>query len=349
MISATLNAPAAPTGILRFPTLAERRGDRDSSAVTTLMDYHRSILLPNLSDAAHGVRPRSIDSDRNALNHWKRHTGDPPLRDVTDTHLDQLEKGMSAAGCEPPTINKVWRELKAMFAAAVEDGFLQLVPIPTQRRRGRRIRGQLIKESPKRQRPVLTAEEVTRLWRACKHATYPTGGQFPAPKLHRVTIVLFWFYGPRTLDNIGMHWKKNILWRESLVSFEAMKTSKLQGLPLHPVVVEHLKSIKGHSERVFPGFNTAGCRFKTGKWKNGYQTTWRRDILENANLELPATYRHFRERVVTEFNDLGHNLGDWITAHHIPGVGPQNYDLPTRQIREAMLAAPFPECFNEIG
>lgn len=344
-----LTAPRAESTILRFPTLAERRGDINPSAPITLADYHRSVLLPDLADTVHGVRPRSLDSDRNALNHWKHHTGDPPLRDVTDAHLDLLEKGMAAKGCQPPTINKVWRELKAMFVAAVEDGFLQLVPIPAQRRRGRRIRGQLVKESPKRQRPVLTADEVTRLWRACRFATYPQNVQFPAPKLHRVSIVLYWFYGPRTLDNFGLRWKEDILWRQLLVSFEAMKTSKLQGLPLHPLVAEHLKSIKGHSDRVFPGFNTPGCRFKTGKWKSGFQTTWRREILANANLELPATYRHFRERVVTEFNDLGHNLGDWITAHHIPGVGPQNYDLPTRQIREAMLAAPFPKCFEEIG
>jgi len=200
------------------------------------------------------------------------------------------------------------------------------------------------------QRQLITEEELERLWLACRYATYPSGGQFPAPLLWRVSLVLFWTYGPRTLDVFSMRHSENIRLRDKLIKFTAQKTQKLQGLPITPIVDQHLRSIKGHAERLFPGFNYTGSHLvRERRWKPGYYTTWRKEICAAAGLVEPVLFKNFRQRVVTKYDAIQRDLGKWIAGHFIPGVSAQNYALPTDEIRHAICSAPVPECFYQIG
>ena len=232
-----------------------------------------------------------------------------------------------------------------IFADAQDRGLIPRIPSL-----GRRKRSRLCKERPKVQRECLTPAEVASLWLNCRHATYPAHSQFPAPKLWRVAMVLFWVYGVRTIDTLRELKWSSIRFNDRLIQFAAFKTSKLQGLPLTDLVIEHLRSIKGHSERVFPGFNTTGCFLhKPQKWKRGYYSTWRSEICAHATLEADVVLKNFRETMLTRFNGIEPGLGNWIAAHHVPGVSAMHYDLPTHRIRAAVEAAPVPQCFQEIG
>lgn len=329
----------ASSSILKFPSLLEREGTPLPSTIT-LRTYYTSILLPDLA----GQADTSLKEDRTALNHWELHTPNQDIRDIGKEDLYAFRDGMLTAGLKPPSVNKYWREVKAMLEAAREDEIILRVPAI-----GRRQKCRLVDEGPKRQREPLTEAELERLWKACSKATYPRHKQFPAPKLWRVALVLWWTYGQRTMDVLKRLRWDSIWWSEKVIRFEAQKTGKLQGLPLTPIVEQHLRSIKGHAERMFPGFNRAGCYLRAKqKWEPGYYATWRREICGQAGL-AELNIKHFRERAVTFYNGIEPGLGGWIAGHYMPGVTAQNYDLPTRRIREAICSAPVPACFAEIG
>ena len=298
----------------------------DPSEQITLRRYYTAVLLPEISA---WQSPRSLSEDRIALNRWEEATLNQDLRHISRDDVQQFLDSLQRRGCSPSTINKYWRELRSIFNDAVETGLLDRSP-----GLGRRRKSKLLKEPVKRQRPTITEAELGLLWVNCSYATYPQRVQFPAPKYWRVALVLFWTYGARTLDMLReLRWS-DVRLSERMLQFQAMKTSKLQGLPLTPVVQRHLLSIRGFAERVFPGFNTAGCYLKKQhRWKRGYYTTWREEIGAAEDFTPPITLKHFREAMVTRYNGIEPGLGNWIAGHHVPGVSAEHYDLPTQRVR----------------
>lgn len=322
-------------------TIPFRRADVPVEPVEllTVRDYYERFLRPDLVD----LSPRSLDEDRIALNNWERYTNNRPLDQLSEEDLRELRDGMQASGRSPSTIQKTWRELRAMLKAAVDDDLLRKVP--KLRRKSR-----LVETPPKRQRETISEAELAKLWECCNFASYPAG-MIPAPKLWRVALVIFWTYGPRTLDVFGLQWS-DIKFGDKLIQFEAMKTGKLQGLPITPTVEAQLRSIRQGAAvrgfgRVFPGFNSPGCFLKSkGKWKTGFRATWRREIFGRSGISQQIDLKHFRERAVTFYNGIFDGLGSWVAGHSVPGVTAQHYDNPTARIREAIEASPVPECFK---
>ncbi|MBV09012.1 MAG: hypothetical protein CMN21_07310 [Rubinisphaera sp.] len=308
----------------------------------TLREFYDSNIYPEIVyEQAKG----SISCDRTALNHWERHTPNRPIDQITKSDLASFRDGLRATGAKNNTINKYWRELRSMFNWAEEDG--EIIRSPTI---SRRSKSKLTEATKKIQRESLTLEEVTQLWEGCAKARYPSGGEIPAPKLWRTAIVLFWFYGARTIDFLQLLTWENVKMSDRLLQFTAQKTSKLQGLPLTDLVMAHLESIKRNSTHVFPGFRSKGSWLaKPGKWKNGYYTTWRRDIQGLKPGQDGILIKHFRETMLTRCNGIDAGLGNWIAGHYMPGVSAQNYDLPTARIREAIAKTPVPDCFYDLG
>lgn len=345
--------------IIKFPTLAERTGLLNPEEPLTLRGYYERILLPDfLADIEAGddaaLAKRSLDEDKAALRNWERYTDNKPLHDLSAEDLQSLKAGMLQRGLSPHTIAKTWRELAAIMRYAVQDGFLDTVPRLT--RQSGRLRKQtgIIAVKKPRQRQLVTLDEAASLWRACRHATYPADCPpgLPAPKTWRVALLLFWLYGPRTMDVLQLRWS-DVRFGDKLIQFESQKTGKLQGLPMTDLVAEHLRSIRTqyNRDRVFYGFNTVGHYNSRRRWKPGWRSTWRREICEHAELTEPVLFKNFRQRVVSEYNASfpSIKLGSWIAGHSLPGVSAQNYELPTREIRAAIESAPIPDCFREIG
>lgn len=340
----TVIAPVPITPqIIRFPT-AMPLGDfpfAQGEKVTLRKWYDRMVLPEIRAEQA----KRSLAEDRVALNRWEDFTRDPDIREVEREDVEHFRDGMLRKGLSPHTANKYWRELKAVFKDAEEQDFIRRAPAISRRRKSSLIRIR----APKIHRPTVTMEEVDLLWRGCQFATYPENAPFSAPQLWRVALVLFYTYGARTLDILHQLEWENISWGDRLVKFQAMKTSKLQGLPMTATVADHLRSIQTSGGKVFSGFRSAGHRSRqTGKWKRGYYTTWRNEIVRAAELD-GLNFKHFRESMVTRYNAIekhGGGLGSWIAGHFVPGVSAQNYEYPTQAIRDAIEAAPVPPCFR---
>ncbi|MFQ5734804.1 MAG: tyrosine-type recombinase/integrase [Planctomycetaceae bacterium] len=328
--------PAEWPQILPFqPTEA---GGPDPGELITLRHYYDGWIYPEIVDVQSA---NSLKEDRTALNHWEHLTDNPDIRSVGRDDLRKFRDALNAAGLRPATINKTWRELRTMFAEAADQRFISAVP-----RIAKGMKCSLVREPAKIQRESVTFAEIESLWRGCAQATYPAHEEFPAPKLWRVAIVLFTVYGARTLDIFQrLNWD-NIRFGDRLIRFEAMKTRKLQGLPLTDLVIKHLRSIRGRSQRLFRGFNSRGNRLK-GTIKRGYYTTWNWEI-GAAAIDPPIWLKNLRESMLTRYNGIEPGLGNWIAAHHVPGVSAQHYDLPTQRIRDAIEASPVPDCFSEI-
>lgn len=359
------SAPAVASHMRPIIPFRESTDGPQTAEFVPLRAFYESHVFPVIKTEQ---APRSISSDRSALNSWERYTENPDIRDVGRDDLLQLRDGMIKAGIGPNRINCVWRELKAMFEFGVPDWISSTPAIR------RRMKTKLVPEAQKMQRAIIEADEVNRIWNACTHASYPQDTQFPAPKLFRVALVLFWYYGPRPSDLFALCWD-NVDYGKRLLQFQAQKTGKLQGVPLTDLVIDHLRSIEGRSRLLFPGFNSPGCWItqRRGKavnaWKNGYRATWHRDILPAAGIrpncgpdetirqaerdgfDPTITFKHFREAMVTQLNDIKDRAGNWIAAHYENGVSERFYDLPTNRVRKAVTQRErelLPECFRHV-
>lgn len=308
-------------------------GDR----ITLRLFYERCML----AEDADALAARTLAEYRCALNRWEETTADPDIRDCSAEDLRALLHGLSRRGQSARTINKTWRHLRCIFNYSKRREVIRSVPSM-----GRHGNSRLVKEQPKQQREALIAAEVASLIECCRFATYPEHRETPTPKLWSVAIYLFWMYGARTFDVL-----RNLTWdcvrlQDRLLRFQALKTSKLQGLPLTDLGLSLLRSIRGHSERVFPGFHSKGSVLSRGKRagtvKRGYYTTWNQEISGHADVLATVKMKHFRETAVTRWNGVRPNLGSWIAAHYMPGVTAQHYDHPTREIREAIEAFEVP-------
>lgn len=348
MIQAIQQYADAPE-TLKFPTLQQREHEEfDTDSLITLRSFYESKVLPEISFQS----PNSLKEDRTALTHWERIVGEVDIRDVKRETVQDFRIGLIDRGLRDATVNKIWRELKSIFAFAADEEIQLIRFVPSL---SIKMKSKLVaKEQKLRQREIITAQEVSRIWSACKHATYPLPDPYkePTPKQWKVALVLFWTYGQRTEDVFKLKWK-DVRFGSKLIQFEALKTGKLQGLPMTRIVEQHLRSIhRPHTERVFPGFNSRGSFLKNQEYtKRGYYVTWKNEILANAALEETIQFKNFRQRVVTEYNaDYdGIKLGSWIAGHSMQGVSAQNYEMPSKTIRKALEAAPVPECFEEIG
>lgn len=284
----------------------------------------------------------SLAEDRVAIKNWELHTGNPDLRSISREHLVKLRDGLLAAGRSKATVNKTWREVKAILEIASDEDVIAKVP-----KIGVGMKARLVAEPAKIQREIISDDELTRLWHACEHATYPQRGTFPTVAMWRSILFLLRLYGPRTLDLFRLRWE-SIKPKSRLIQFEAMKTGKLQGLPMTDLAARHIEQFRGiDATFVFPGFRSHGSFLKgPGRWARGYYSTWRSEICPAAELEATIVFKHFRETMVSTLNGVEPNLGNWIAGHYVPGVSAQKYDLPTARIRAAIESVSVPDCFQ---
>lgn len=368
--------------ILKFKQADEPGELLDFSNVVTLRQFYEAYVLPEIK---YEQAARSLDSDRDALNRWERYTLNPDFRSVNAETLHNFKcAALKPAGtCEATTVNKTWRELKAIFEVAKELELIKKVP-----RIGLKKKSKLCKVGPKQQRDPINQTELSRIYQTgCASATYPANSTFPAPLLWRAAVVLFWTYGARTLDFLRFLRWCDVDYDKSLITFNAMKTSKLQGLPMTPAVLAHLQAIEparhAHESPIFKGMQSTGCYLANhvvnGQrvprprqyWKRGFYATWNSEVLPNAGV-LPEAgpeklrdvirekwgektapliwLKHFRETMLTELNDLSQAqlIGNIVAAHYDATVSGQSYDLPTKRVREAITKREetmAPACF----
>ncbi|TWT47070.1 Phage integrase family protein [Thalassoglobus neptunius] len=344
MISTT--SPSKTPDVINFQQfLRDRANDCGASSPESIRDVFEQRYEP-IAD----VVKNTLKEYRTALSHWDRIVGAVPVADVDGETIRMFRTELVADGTvRRTTANKYLRHLRRLFGVACRAGLISAVPTLSDLTDS----WGFSKAEPLPKRELLTVDDVTKLWRGCSSATYPSCGGWmpPTPLLWRVVLVLQWTYGQRTEDCLRLRWD-NVLWSDKRIRFRASKTGKLQGLPMTENVEAHLRSIyRQNSDRVFVGFNRpGGWSKKRQAWERGYYATWRSEIRDAAGLP-DVDLKNFRQRVVTEYNAAFDSikLGSWIAGHSVQGVSAQNYEQPTNAIREAINAAPVPACFSEIG
>jgi integrase len=337
----------------------------------TLRQYYESVLL---AEAIEELRPATLKEIRTALRHWESLTSDRPLRLVTGADLRSLRDGMLGRGLAPATVAKTHGHLVPLFRAARADGLISEIPSVGRLRRS--ILPKCLRHQRSQQRQPVSAAELERLYAGCGYATYPARPD--AGLIWRGLLYCWWMYGARTRDLFSLRWS-DVDVAAKLIRFRAMKTSKLQGLPLTAFGLQVLGRLRDRGgELVFPGLRKPGC-WNTPRdgtpahWITGYYATWNREVCGTVGI-VPGTgpdewvqsiasrpdsvppirIKTLRQTMVTQMNDLstgGRQLGGWLAGHYQPGVTAQNYDMPDAAIREAVERRErelLPGCFRGL-
>jgi integrase len=304
----------------------------DPRALTLRQAYER-WLEPDLFDAAYATR-REYGT---ALNHWERLTGDPPIAAIANAHVLALRDGLLGSRYAPATVRKTWSHLRAILRRLSPqalgnpqgEGILQRVPCV-----------KMPRLRPKLPR-VATHAELDRLYVACSAAGWPPArsGQ-PAAALWRCFIVLAYNYGLRTRDLWGLWWK-DIDFDRGLFRFSALKTSKLQGMPLNRVSRAHLAAIVPASGDDRPHV------FHPTKSRHQFYREWAK-INAAAEMSAPLECRDLRETCCTAYEEIAPGVGRWILAHSERGVTERHYLNPSRMVAEAVAKLPQPAAFLAV-
>lgn len=349
--------------------------------ITSRIQTLRDFWLQDYCDPI-DLKPTTIRAYNGALNHWdrtpvddRRTLGDLPLGELETEHVQLFRQSMDEHGISPQNQQKQWRHVNVLLRTAHEQGLIPVRPVPSLRSRSNILPKTERRKRRTRER-IVTRGELEILFRGCPNREW------------KLAVWLLWMFAARTQDllflkstmvDIYGQTVATIDLKERLLKFEAMKTGKLQGLPLTRFACDVLCKLKP-----LPDGRLLNLPRKPGsynrrreRWEPGYTTTWRRDIcLKNgirphegskplpehvlrclpADPIEPIQMKNLRQTAITQFNDIGDGsgrlLGGWVAGHYQPGVTAQNYDVPTEAIRDAFERRErdlMPDCFRELA
>lgn len=320
---------------------------------------------------------RTIDSDKLALRNWDRRTNNIDLHSlawqtqeqtvaslrILRAELQRLVASMRADSICSTSINTTLRTLRTIFRIAsdpIDHALIGRVPDLGKQFTGTASAWQL-KETRATQRKSISAAEMESLFQATEFTD--------DPHLWKCILAILWTYGARTEDTFfKLDWSLVNL-PERLMQFTANKTSKLQGVPLTPLMVAVLTSLCPRESGPIFGTIQRGSWCQSDGWKPGYYTVWSRDILPAGGFIVkrgPKTHKeqcaaatdarpnllfhHFRKTMVTELNVYSGQAGNWVAAHYMSGVSEKYYDMPSERIAKAVADRErdrMPQCFKD--
>jgi len=192
-----------------------------------------------------------VDAANDSLGHFHRIVKPVQVQTVTTAMIDQfisrrrLEAGQKAGSVvSPATINKDLRHIKAALRIAQEWGYLPEMP---------KIR--MVKQ-PQKLPTYVTPEHFDLIYtKACDLAKFPKdqGQNFTPPEWWQAMVVTAYMTGLSVGEILAIR-KEDVKLEsgELITRWDATKTDRDEMIPLHPVVVEHLRKIIGDSLLVFP-------------------------------------------------------------------------------------------------
>lgn len=206
-------------------------------------EYDESILS--------GLAPKTRDAAIDSLDHFKRIVKPGRVGSITTPAIDAFvaqrrkEKGrMPGSVVSPATINKDLRHIKAALRVAHDWGYLPEVP---------KIR--MVKE-PQKLPTYVTPEHFDLIYtKACDLAKFPQnlGQQFTPADWWRALVVTAYMTGLRVGEILAIRKQDLRLDAGELVTrWDATKTDRDEVVPLHGVVIEHIRTIIGCGDQVFP-------------------------------------------------------------------------------------------------
>jgi len=178
------------------------------------------------------------------------------------------------------TVNKELRHLKAALRKAREWGYLPVVPT-----------FHMLKE-PKKLPLYVTPEHLAAIYQACEVAAAPATGNYSAADWWRALLMFGYMTGWRIGEILSLGWDDVSLDRGHAITRHAdNKGGRDERVPLHQVVVEHLRKIVDFGPLVF-------------SWPKDRRSVWEAlaQIQTAAGIDLPCAEKH-------EHTDACHRYG----------------------------------------
>lgn len=340
----TLRPPliAAPPSLRLF---SEDPSPPDSEAQDfTVRQLFESRILPDL--LAEGRKPGTFEAYYWAIRHWEKRTTDPPVPRVVDQTMRDFFRQFKPPDYELSTAAKVWRQLRPIFRRAAPEsdrnpeglGILAKMP---------RVK---LGKIPRRANRLVAEEELNALYYACDVAVWPRVHKVPPPALWRCALVSLTNLAPRSWDffcesprqpaeNVWLY--SSINWLTKTIRFKPDKTGDELRIPLHPIVIAHLESVRTERDVVFPA--TRNRHYVYDEWK-------KIKIAAGINVDGPEdlSFQQLRENCQTEWDSIKMGLGDFILGHAPQGVGATWYRNFQKKAMKACKDFPQPAAFQEI-
>jgi len=223
------------------------------------------------------VAPNTRREILNALNHFERLIKPKRLTAVQTKAIDEYverrrkERGKKRESTvSPATVNKELRHIKAVLHIANDWGYLPRMP---------KVR--MVKEPVKLIRYV-TPEHFAAIYRACDVAVRPQSQAYQSAEWWRALITFAYMTGWRVSEPLALQWDDGPSDRAPpLTRNEDNKRNRDERVPLHPVVVDHLRTIIDFGPLVF-------------YWPHHERTLWTdfAKIQESAGIALPCREKH---------------------------------------------------------
>ncbi len=202
-------------------------------------EYERRIL--------NGLEVGSKESALVALTHFARISGLGWVQTIKTQRIDDYvaerrkEQGLRKGDTvSPATINKELRHLKAALRVAHEWGYLPILP---------KVR--MVRE-PKKLARFVTPEHFAAMYKACDVAKRPKADNYTPSDWWRALITFCYMTGWRISEPLAVRWDDVALDAAyAITRADDNKGDRDERVPLHPVVVEHLRKIMDFGSLVF--------------------------------------------------------------------------------------------------
>jgi integrase len=296
-----------------------------------------------------GLAPKTKDAAIDSLGHFQRIAAPGRVQSVNTAVIDEfiakrrLEGGLKPGSVvSPATINKDLRHIKAALRIANEWGYLPTVP---------KIR--MVKE-PQKLPTYVTAEHFDLIYsKACDLANLPNekGQGYSAADWWKALVVVAYLTGLRIGEILAIKTEDLKLDGGELITRWAdTKADRDEIIPLHPVVVEHLRTLVGTAPLVFT-------------WPHDPRTLWSEftRIQAEAGIHLVCREQHdhtpschvygfhdFRRAFATvNAPRLKPEVLQRLMRHKSYQTTQKFYINPTSQMQDAVSQMPVPDVLKK--
>jgi integrase len=291
-------------------------------------EYQRRVL--------DGLSPRSRDEALAALACFQRIVKPIRVFAINTGHVDDfvaarrqeesfLHKGEKVS---PATVNKDLRHIKAALRVAFEWGYLHQVP---------RFR---MEKVPKKLPSYVTPEDFALLYRGCDRARRPANLPYPAADWWQGLLITGYMTGWRIGQLLELRREDvDLTAGTALTRAEHNKGKRDQLIPLHPLVVDHLKRLASFDPCIFPWNHNrrqlfeefveiqekTGVRPQGGRGRYGFHDLRRAFATMNADKltadALQALMQHKTYQTTQVYINMARQLTPAVQTLFVPNVG----------------------------
>lgn len=288
-------------------------------------------------------KPRTRRCAMEALSHFERIIKPNKMEAITSKTIDayvsarQREKGLrKGTTVAPASINKELRHLKAFLRVAHDWGELPVVP---------KIR--MLKE-PSKLATYWSEVEFAALYKAVDAAHHPKGLPYAPAEWWRSVFMFAYMTGWRISEILALRRKDLDLEAATAITRHSdNKGGRDEVVPLHSVVVDHLRRIASFHDRVFPWSSSDRHLYREfhkirkaaglpDDIERGVFHDGRRSFATmNADRMTPGALqnlmRHKSQATTMRYVNLARQLRPAVDNLHVPAVGRQDAKAATTQ------------------